>query len=112
MDLTPDADNFPLDPLKAGDAQLRKFDDRPLPGGQPRNYWTQFYNRNITRYTSEPNQLFEDQYLAGFRGEHDQFGPDDVSYLNWRFTFINDTEAQPPKTPSLRAFWVAYRLRN
>ncbi|HEB51904.1 MAG TPA: hypothetical protein ENI87_01485, partial [bacterium] len=54
--LRPTADNFPLDPYKAGDAHMRKWDTRQIPGtSQARNWWTYLYNRTVTSYVENPN---------------------------------------------------------
>jgi hypothetical protein len=107
----PDRINFPLDPLKAGDAHIRKNDDRTV-AGVKRNYWTYYYNRNVTSYVTDPNVLMDRDFLSGFAGPRDSFGPDDVKYFNWRFIMKNNVEANPPVAPVLDSFSVSYRFQK
>jgi len=104
--------NFPLDPYKAGDAHMRKFDTRPVAGGSARNWWTYFYNRTVTSYTQDPNQLTDAQFLSTFAGPNEGFTPQDVRYLNWRFLMTNNTTANPPVSPSIDTFSLAYRFQT
>ncbi len=103
----PDAINFPLDPFKAGDAHLRKFDDRPLPQGV-RNGWTHYYNRNVTDYTADLNDLADPAFTARFAAPTETFGPGDVRYFNWRLLMQADPVAG--HAPAIDSFWVAYRI--
>lgn len=103
----PNRENFPLDPLKAGDAHIRKFDDRAL-----RNWWTYLYNRTVTSYTDDPNLVFSPQFTDRFAGPFESFRPDDVKYFNWRFVMTNNVEASPPVSPSIDTFSVAYRFER
>ena len=107
----PSADNFALDPLKAGDAHIRKFDDRPF-NGQPRLFWTYYYNRNVTRYTSDPNALMDARFTSQFAGANETFLPQDVKYLNWRFIMINNVDANPPVSPKIQSFALTYRFEK
>jgi hypothetical protein len=106
----PDAKNFPLDPLKAGDAHIRKDDTRPQ-GGQPRNYWTYLYNKNLTSYVADANLLSDPAFIVRFAGPNDTFGPDDVRYVNWRLIMHNSSGAQPV-SPSLDSFLLTYRFES
>lgn len=106
--VAPDAKNFPLDPLKAGDAHLRKNDDR-MAGSVARDWWTYTYNKNITAYTSDPGQLSDPAFVARFAGPHDTFTPDDVRYVNWRFALRNSTGAAP-QAPRIDTFALTYRI--
>lgn len=103
----PDAQNFPLDPFKAGDAQIRKWDQR-----QNRNWWTYFYNRTVTDYTSDLEELMDPNYLDSFGSPSEAFGPADVLYVNWRFRMVNNVTAQPPVSPTLESFSMAYRFEQ
>ena len=107
----PDDVNFPLDPLKAGDAGIRKYDDRML-SGNPRNTWTHYYNRNVTDYTLDPNDLADDTYTNQYSGPNENFLTSDVKYINWRFVFENNVEANPPVTPVIDTFILTYRLEK
>ena len=102
---SPDAENFPLDPLKATDAHIRKYDDRPV-GGIPRDYWTYLYNRNITDYTDDPADLMDASFLSSFAGPNETFTPADVRYFNWRFVLRNG----PSGAPTIDSFAVSYRI--
>lgn len=106
--LPPDAKNFPLDPYKAGDAHIRKNDDRTA-GGMPRAWWTYPYNKNITAYTNDPSQLSDPAFVARFAGPNDTFTPDDVRYVNWRFILRNSTGAAP-QAPRIDTFTLTYRF--
>ena len=107
----PSAVNFPLDPRKAGDAHIRKFDDRPV-GGGPRGWWTYYYNRHVTGYTNDVNELMDDNFTSQVAGPNESFQPRDVRYLNWRFVFENNVEANPPITPRLDSFMLTYRFET
>ncbi len=107
----PDAKNFPLDPLKAGDAHIRK-DDVRLVNGQPRDWWTHLYTRNLTAYTTTPADLSDPAFVARFAGPRDTFTPDDVRYVNWRFVLTNALSGTPPASPALRSFALAYRFET
>ena len=104
----PSEKNFPLDPLKAGDAHLRKFDDRPV-AGTPRNYWTHYYNKNVTDYTDDVADLTDPTFTSQFAGPNEQFQPRDVRYVNWRLVMQADTATG--KAPEVDSFWLAYRLQ-
>jgi hypothetical protein len=106
----PDAVNFPLDPYKAGDAHIRKFDDRLAPAGVTRNHWTSFYCRNMTDFTPAIADLVDPDFLRGFAGNADAFGPDDVRYINWRFVMQNNVNAVPAVSPALESFALTYRF--
>ena len=107
----PDETNFPLDPLKAGDAHIRKFDDREV-NGQKRNTWTYYYNRHVTDYVPDPNTLADSQFTNQFSGLNETFLANDVTYFNWRFVFENNVDANPPITPVIDSFIVTYRLEK
>lgn len=109
--LQPTFQNFPLDPYKAGDAHIRKFDDRPL-NGPTRNWWTYFYNRTVTSYVQDPNTLMDLNFLSGFAGPNDGFTPRDVRYLNWRFLMTSNPNATPPVSPSIDTFTLTYRFER
>jgi hypothetical protein len=105
----PDPSNFPLDPRKAGDAHIVKFDDRPGPGG-PRNAWTYFYNKNVTDYVDDPNRLADPAFTAQFAGPSEQFTPDDVRYVSWRIVLRNSDDGTVTPTPD--SFAMSYRFGN
>ena len=113
-DPIPDERNFPLDPLKAGDAGIRRFDDRPssLTGGAARNWWTYLYNRTVTTYTEDPNTLMDPLFTTRFSGPIETFLPHDIEYFNWRFLLTNNVEANPPVSPSIDTFLVTYRFEK
>lgn len=106
-DPAPNAKNFPLDPRKAGDAHIRKYDDR-----DSREAWTYFYNRNVTDYVSDPNRLNDVRFTQRFAGPKESFLPRDVRYLNWRFVMRNNVAATPPVSPRIRSFLLTYRFEK
>jgi len=105
--------NFPLDPGKAADAHVRKWDTRPVPGGTAsRNWWTYFYNRTVTRYVEDPNQLMDPSFTIGYAGPNETFTPRDVRYVNWRFVASNNTDSNPPVAPAIDTFSLSYRFQR
>jgi hypothetical protein len=111
--LRPDANNFPLDPYKAGDAHLRKWDTRPEPSsGASRDWWTYLYNRNVTGYVEDANELMDPAYLQAVVNSTEPFVPQDVRYLNWRFLIRNNSEAEIPVDPSIETFALSYRFER
>ncbi len=106
-DLKPSDQNFPLDPYKAGDAHIRKWDTRGTPA---RSWWTYFYNRTVTRYVEDPNELVNPAYLLQFAGPNETFGPHDVRYINWRFVTSNNIDANPPVSPEIETFALSYKF--
>jgi hypothetical protein len=105
-----DADVFPLDPLKAGDAHIRHYDDRPIPGTTNRNWWVYHYNEKLTDYTDDPNDLVNTAFTNQFSGPFESFEGKDVRYFNWRFIMRNNVEADPPVSPKIESFSVSYRF--
>lgn len=104
-------DNFPLDPRKAGDAHIRHFDGREVSSSIPsREYWSYQYNHNLTRYTEDPETALSAPWLQQFAGPHEQFGPSDLRYINWRFLMQGNLEASPPVSPALDSFALSYRF--
>lgn len=111
--LRPTAANFPLDPYKAGDAHIRKWDTRPIPGvGTARNWWTYFYNRTVTSYVEDPNELVNPSFTDQFGVANEPFTPRDVRYVNWRFVTSNNADANPPVSPTIETFALSYRFRR
>lgn len=109
--LRPTAANFPLDPYKAGDAHMRKWDQRTIPNtSTARNWWTYLYNRTVTTYVEDPNTLMTPSYTAQFAGPNEAFTPRDVRYVNWRFVTSNNVDANPPIAPVIDTFALAYRF--
>ena len=106
----PDPINFPLDPLKAADAHIRKFDDRGWSSGTPRNAWTRYYNEIVTVYTADPNELMNPAFTSQFAGPNEQFLPEDVRYFNWRFVMQNALD-RVNGAPKLESFVISYRLQ-
>lgn len=102
-DLRPSADNFPLDPLKAGDAHIRKWDTRA-----GRNWWSYLYNRTVTPYVEDPNQLMDEAWLASLGAPGLQ--PRTLRYVNWRFLMVNNVQAEPPTAPAIETFAMTYRF--
>ena len=100
-----------MDPFKACDAHIRKFDDRQS-AGVARNWWTYFYNRTVTTYVLDPNQLFESSYLSQFNGPNEGFTPTDVRYVNWRYLMSNNIDATPPVAPTIDTFVLSYRFQR
>jgi hypothetical protein len=107
----PDAVNFPLDPRKAGDAHIRKFSDAVVEGGAW-NHWIGFYNRLVTDYVDDAARLHDPAWLRQFGPPGRPLQPSDVRYVNWRLVFENNVQAQPPVSPSLESFGLAYRLES
>ncbi len=111
QDNPPNADNFPLDPRKAGDAHIRHYDNRPgLDSGVARKTWTYLYNRNVTDYTSDIQQLTDLHFTNEFGGPNESFLPADLRYFNWRFIMGNNVSGVAPVSPTLKSFAVSYRL--
>jgi hypothetical protein len=111
--LKPTAVNFPLDPYKAGDAHIRKWDTRQIPGGAAaRNWWSYFYNRTVTTYVEDPNDLMEPTFTLQFQGPNEVFTPRQIRYLNWRFVTTNNTDANPPVSPAIESFSLSYRFQH
>ncbi|MCA8957331.1 MAG: hypothetical protein KDC87_14750 [Planctomycetes bacterium] len=106
---TNDATTFPLDPLKAGDAHIKHYDDRQV-GGKPRTWWMYMYNRNLTDYTEKPNDLADSAFTNRFSGPFEAFDAKDVQYFNWRFIMKNNVEADPPVSPKVESFAISYRF--
>jgi hypothetical protein len=105
----PDANNFPLDPLKAGDCWIRHWDERST-GSQSRRSWTYLYNRNVTAYTEEPNDLSNTAFTNKFGGPNEVFAAEDVKYFNWRLIMRNNADTTPPVSPKIESFAVSYRF--
>jgi hypothetical protein len=111
--MKPTAVNFPLDPYKAADAHLRKWDTRPIPGAPTsRNWWTYFYNRTVTKYVEDPNELMDPSFTIRYAGPNEAFTPRDVRYVNWRFVTSNNVEATPPVAPTIETFSLSYRFQR
>jgi len=111
--LRPTAANFPLDPYKAGDAHLRKWDTRPIPGSsQARNWWTHLYNKTVTSYVENPNDLMDPAFTIQFAGPNETFNPSDIRYVNWRFVAANNVNANPPVSPSIETFSLSFRWQQ
>jgi hypothetical protein len=105
--LRPTAANFPLDPYKAGDAHIRKWDTR-----NGRNWWAYLYNRTVTRYVEDPNDLVDPAFTIQYAGPNETFTPRDVRYVNWRFVTGNNADANPPIAPTIETFSLAYRFQR
>lgn len=101
----PDADNVPLDPYKACDAHIRKYDDR-----SGRACWTHYYQRVVTDYVQDPNTLFTPAFTAQYVQPGQPFTPPDIRYVNWRLLMSNATELNPPVSPAIDSFILAWRL--
>ena len=100
----PDRRNVAMDPLKACDAHIRKFDDR---GG--RNGWTHFYHGVVTDYVEDPNELFTVLFTEQYATAIGPFRPRDVRYVNWRLRMSNAVDANPPVSPRVDALMLAWR---
>ena len=111
--LKPTAANFALDPYKAGDAHMRKWDTRAIPGtATARNWWTYLYNRTVTRYVEDPNDLMSPAFTSQYAGPNEAFTPRDIRYVNWRFVTSNNVDAIPPIAPSIETFALSYRFQQ
>lgn len=111
--LKPTSANFPLDPYKAGDAHMRKWDTRTIPGtSTTRNWWTYLYNRTVTRYVEDPNQLMDPAFTIQYAGPNETFTPRQVRYVNWRFVTSNNADANPPVAPTIETFALSYRFQR
>jgi hypothetical protein len=111
--VAPDHVNFPLDPLKAGDAHVRKFEDATVetPPRQ-RNHWTYPYNLHVTDYVDDPNQLSDDAFLGRYAGALESFRASDVRYCNLRLIMKNNVHASPPVSPSLESLALLLRYES
>lgn len=110
-DLKPTAANFALDPFKACDAHIRKWDNRPIPGtSTARDWWAYFYNRTVTSYVNEPNELTASTFTSKYNRPNEPFTQRDIRYVNWRFVTSNNTDAIPPVSPSIETFSLSYRF--
>jgi hypothetical protein len=90
---------------------MRKWDTRTVPGGtQARNWWTYLYNRTVTSYVEDPNQVVDPGFTAQFAGPNESFVPRDVRYFNWRFVTGNNADANPPVAPTIETFALSYRF--
>ena len=105
----PDAANFPMDPRKAGDAHVRKLDLRSGPSGRERRFWTYQYNRMVTAYDPDPNNLLDRAWLDPFIGPDDVFEVEDLTYFNWRFLMIGNPDRGT--SPALDSFAMTWRFR-
>ena len=101
----PTAANVPLDPGKACDAHIRKYDDR---GG--RDTWTHYYHNVVTSYVADPNELMTTAFTEAYSTAQDPFAPADIRYVNWRLRMNNDTDAVPAVSPSIDGLTLAWRL--
>ena len=108
----PDESNFPLDPRKAGDAHVRKYDDRAVGGGAPRDHWTYTYTRHLTTYVADANRLMEREFVSRFAAANESFLPQDVRYVGWRFVVRSNVEASPPVSPALDSFTLVWRFEQ
>ena len=97
--------NFSLDPLKAGDAHIRHFDNR-----FGRDWWTFLYNETVTTYTVDPSDLSSSVFATQFSSPAQAFESTDIKYFNWRFIMKNNIQADPPISPKIESFSVAYRF--
>ncbi|MBK8976499.1 MAG: hypothetical protein IPM29_11330 [Planctomycetes bacterium] len=115
-DLKPDEINFPLDPLKAADAYIHKYDDRRIDPvgntGPERLHWAFYYNREVTDYTTDIGNLSSDTFLNRFSGVNETLDVSDLRYFNWRFIMVNNVEATPPVSPTVDSFAVTYRFER
>jgi hypothetical protein len=60
--------NFPLDPYKAGDAHIRKWDTGRSWRGFGAELVDYFYNRTVTTYVEDPNDLMAPAFTSQFQG--------------------------------------------
>ena len=87
-----------LDPRLPGNAHIRKASG---------NSWTHQYTNKLTKYTTKPNQLFQDAYLGQF-----QLDASKVRIMNWRLRFQNNPEAANPPPPVLDSYALSYRIET
>ena len=94
-------------------AHMRKWDSRPLAGSsQARNWWTYLYNKTVTSYVENPNDLMDPAFTIQFAGPNETFNPQDIRYVNWRFVAANNTAANPPVSPSIETFSLSFRWQQ
>ena len=92
---------------------MRKWDIRPVPGSPTaRNWWTYFYNRTVTKYVEDPNELMDPSFTIRYAGPNEAFTPRDVRYVNWRFVTSNNVDASPPLAPTIETFSLSYRFQR
>ncbi len=87
-----------LDPRLPGNAHIRRSS-----GSQ----WAYRYTNKLTKYTTNPNQLFQDSYLGKF-----QLDASKVRIMNWRIRFQNNPEAVNPAPPTLDSYGLSYRIET
>lgn len=108
-ELRPTSGNFPLDPRKAGDAGIRKWDDRET-GGVPRDAWVFPYNRVVTGYTDDPALLRDPEWLRGHAGPQGELEPHDVRYVNCRVVLRNGVASGRAVESSVDTLALAWRI--
>ena len=75
-------------------------------------YWSYYYNREVTDYTTEPADLANDNFISLYGGPNSPITARDVRYVNWRFVMINNVAATPPIAPSIESFAMTYRFER
>jgi hypothetical protein len=68
------------------------------------------YNKTITTYVEDPNQLMRTTFTNSFSGPNESFEAKDVKYFNWRFIMKNNLEVDPPLSPRVESFAISYRF--
>ena len=61
---------------------------------------------------ADPNDLTDPAFTDRFSGPNESFGPADVRYFNWRFTFLGNVDANPPISPTVESFAITYRFER
>ncbi|HEU4417851.1 MAG TPA: hypothetical protein VFT55_02875, partial [Planctomycetota bacterium] len=80
-------------------------------GAGARNWWTYFYNRTVTTYVEDPNDLMDPNFTFPFQGPNEVFTPRHIRYMNWRFVTSNNVDANPPVTPEIETFSISYKFQ-
>lgn len=87
-----------LDPRLPGDAHIRSASG---------NQWTYKYTNRLSAYTSDPNQLFENAWLAPFGMDASR-----PRIMNWRFLFQNNVKSATPRPPVLDSWSLTWRIES
>ncbi len=95
----PTVDNVPLDPRIAGDAHIRKWDDRI-------GAFRYLYHEHVSGWHDDVDELFSQSGLDAHSAT--AWAPRDVQQFGWRFVLTNGGDV----APELDSFWVAWRFER